>query len=174
MTDCDTYTQWHDASSFENMPSQLPRQTDGELAEYDGSLNGDQVFYTNIYFDILWKWIRWTKMVISAFICCFFNEGIFKGASNAEGSCEDWVSQPRRPWGEFFQLEPTVWHIAHQKSYNLDGVDLDYIDIFWRWLFLNEGDDSDEPILCLKVLPRLSYTCRGGGARLVQVEDQAC
>ena len=112
------------------MPSQLPRQTDGELAEYDGSLTGDQVFYSNIwpiYFDILWKWIPLTEKIISPFICSFFTEGIFKGASNAEGSCEDWVSQPRRPWGEFFQLEPTVWHIAHQKSYNLDGVDLDFV-----------------------------------------------
>ena len=98
------------------MSSQLPRQTDGELAEYDGSLTGDQVFYTNIYFDILWKWIPRIKAVISAFICCFFTDDIFKGASNAESSCEDWVSQPRRSWGEFFQLEPTVGRIAHPKS----------------------------------------------------------
>ena len=91
------------------MSSQLPRQTDGELAEYDGSLTGDQVFYTNIYLDILWKWIPWTNW---AFICCFFNEDIFQGASNAEGSCEDWVSQPRRSWGEFLQFEPIFWHIV--------------------------------------------------------------
>ena len=42
------------------MSSQLPRQRDGELAEYDGSLTGDQVFYTNIY--IFWHFVKVSTM----------------------------------------------------------------------------------------------------------------